>query len=91
MSIYPVRVKAWFVCHRKWNEDIRKEFKIERGLIKYIIKKGTLKCLACGKKVTDWNTAYVSHAFAYGYNDAYCNKKCYLSKRKTKNLRREGE
>jgi len=78
MSIYPVRVKTWFVCHRKWDKESRKAFSSERDLLKYIIKKGTLKCLACGKKVTNWNTAYVSHAFAYGYNDAYCNKECYL-------------
>ena len=84
MSIYPVRVKTWFVCHRKYGKENNKEIRFERDLIKYVIKKKTLKCLACGKKVSDYDTAYVSHAFAYGYHDAYCNKTCYLNRLKQK-------
>lgn len=80
MSIYPVRVKKWFVCSRSFDKDTRKEIKLQRDIIKDAIKRGNLECLSCGKSVNNFDTAYVSHAFVYGFNDAYCNKKCYKSR-----------
>ena len=72
MSIYPVRCKTWWVVSRSCKLDDRRKVRLERNIIKSAMKAG-LKCSRCGKNV-EWDKAYVSHAFLYGFNDVYCGR-----------------
>jgi len=78
MSIYPVRAKTWFVAHKEYEPECKRDIKFERDLIKSAIKNGCLTCITCGKKIKDYKKCYISHAFAYGYGDTnYCDKECF--------------
>jgi hypothetical protein len=79
MSIYPVRCKTWFVYRKVYNDpDAKKDIALQRSIIKGVLQNKRLKCSTCGKPVTNYDTAYVSHAFVYGFDDTnFCNKKCY--------------
>jgi len=82
MSIYPVRAKTWWICRKKNPEWMNKDMKVERDLIKYGIKSKRLICLTCKKVIKDWDKCYISHAYAYGFDDAYCDLKCLNSRTK---------
>ena len=65
--IYPVPIKYWF-------SNKNSPFHEDYELIKR--KLPGLRCKNCGGKIT-LNTGYVSHGFAYGYqDDNYCTLRC---------------
>ena len=76
MSIYPVRAKTWWVCRKDNSKEMNDDIKLERGIIKTALKTW-LTCLRCGKRIKNWDKCYISHGFVYGFDDAYCNEKCY--------------
>lgn len=67
MSIYPVRAKTWWA---------KKDMRDEKSFIKRLMDDGFIKCNRCNKIIKDWDKCYISHAFVYGFFDAYCNDKC---------------
>jgi len=75
MSIYPVRCKKWWVAKKSYDPEHNRILRLEREIIKNCMS-SHLKCTRCGKRVKDWDKAYVSHAFVYGVEDAYCNINC---------------
>lgn len=77
MSIYPVRAKTWWVVIKSDPKEMQEQIKMERDFCKSRLKTNLFTCQTCGKTVTDWDKCYLSHAFAMGFDGAYCNKKCY--------------
>ena len=77
MSIYPVRAKTWWVCRKDNPEGMNEDIRLERGIIKTALKSGILTCNKCGKVVKSWDRCYISHGYCYGFDDVYCDEKCY--------------
>jgi len=66
MSIYPVRIKEWYVEEKAFGAHI--------DTLKWILKYH--KCDECGKRIR-WDRGYVMHSITFGGPDgAWCSKKC---------------
>jgi hypothetical protein len=66
MSIYPVRIKEWYVEG--------KPFGAEMPMLKSMLR--CLPCIQCGKKIR-WDRGYVMHSITFGGPDGrWCSKKC---------------
>jgi len=70
MSIYPVRIKEWYVEGKPFGECIP----MLKGMLNFY------SCIQCGKKIK-WNRGYVMHSITYGGPDGrWCSKKCLEAK-----------
>lgn len=66
MSIFPVRIKEWYVPEKPFGSEIE--------TLKAILP--ILGCSHCGKKIR-WDRGYVMHSITYGGPDGrWCSKKC---------------
>ena len=65
--IYPVNIQKWFA-------DKNSPFHEDYDLVKRKLPK--LRCNNCGGKIKI-KSGYISHGFAYGYqDDNYCSYRC---------------
>lgn len=68
MSIYPVRIKEWYVKGEPFGDQIP----TLKSLIRHV-----LDCKVCGKKIP-WKTGYVMHSATFGGSyDAWCSEECF--------------
>jgi hypothetical protein len=66
MSIYPVRIKKWYVEDQPFGEHI--------DMLKAMLK--IYVCKECGGKI-GWDEGWVMHSITFGGPDgAWCSKKC---------------
>jgi hypothetical protein len=66
MSIYPVRIKEWYVEGKPFGSEI--------DTLKMILRHFT--CDKCGKRIR-WDRGYVMHSITFGGPcGSWCSKKC---------------
>lgn len=66
MSIWPVRIKEWYVESKPFGDQIE--------TLKIILS--VFKCDKCGKKVR-WDRGYAMHSITFGGpSGLWCSKKC---------------
>ena len=69
MSIYPVRIKSWFM-------DPKSVFYADLPKLIALLKHDDIRCNTCGSKV-DVEDGFVSHGILHGYTeDNYCSEEC---------------
>lgn len=66
MSIYPVRIKEWYVK----DQPFGKQIDMLKAMLEFYV------CKRCGKQI-EWDDGWVMHSITFGGPDgAWCSEKC---------------
>ena len=66
MSIYPVKIKEWYVKGKPFGDEI--------PMLKSLLK--SFPCIVCGSKV-EWDKGWVMHSITFGGpNEVWCSDQC---------------
>lgn len=65
MSIYPVRIREWYLEGQAFGSEIP----TLRSILKYI------PCETCKGKIA-WDNGWVDHSITFGVGRGWCSEKC---------------